>query len=128
MVLSHIAEKLGIWDILAPLTNSINNNNPNNNENNPENDQTRRKRKQATKDEQLAQRLQKEENIRYNKIKTQFENEKRVEKLNQFAKKQRVLYHSKIDDKLIDAVVVGVHFDDGPDRPYYVSLMDVYCI
>jgi hypothetical protein len=35
-----------------------------------------------------------------------------------FAKKQRVFYHNKSTDTMHDAYIVGVHFDDGPDKPY----------
>jgi len=38
-----------------------------------------------------------------------------------FAKKQRVRYHNKLQGRWDDAVIVGVHYDDGPDKPYYVS-------
>lgn len=36
-----------------------------------------------------------------------------------FAKGQHVLYNCKISNKWCDAEVVDVHFDDGPDEPYY---------
>jgi prolyl oligopeptidase PreP (S9A serine peptidase family) len=36
-----------------------------------------------------------------------------------FAKKQRVRYHNKRTNSVCDAVVVGVHYDDGPNNPYY---------
>ena len=35
-----------------------------------------------------------------------------------FAKKQRVFYHNKSTNTMHDAHIVGVHFDDGPDKPY----------
>ena len=38
-----------------------------------------------------------------------------------FVKKQKVRYLHKATDTWHDAVIVGVHFDDGPDKPYYVS-------
>mmetsp|Transcript_10227 Transcript_10227/g.12943 ORF Transcript_10227/g.12943 Transcript_10227/m.12943 type:complete len:149 (-) Transcript_10227:441-887(-) len=101
-MLTHIAEKLGIWDILAPSPTP-----------------TPTQNAQMRQDEKLAHTLQQEEDIRYKKLKTQYDSEQRAEKINQFVKRQRVSYHAKAEDKWIDAVVVGVHFDDGPDRPYY---------
>jgi hypothetical protein len=48
--------------------------------------------------------------------------QKRAEKLAEangvFAKKQRVFYHNKSTSTMHDAYIVGVHFDDGPDKPY----------
>mmetsp|Transcript_6415 Transcript_6415/g.7963 ORF Transcript_6415/g.7963 Transcript_6415/m.7963 type:complete len:153 (+) Transcript_6415:86-544(+) len=104
MVLSHIADKLGLWDVIAP---------------GPSREQITERRKQEEKDRQLANQMQKEEDQRHRRLTAQYESEKNAEKLNQFAKKQRVSYYSKIDDRLIDAVIVGVHLDDGPDKPYY---------
>mmetsp|Transcript_22662 Transcript_22662/g.33460 ORF Transcript_22662/g.33460 Transcript_22662/m.33460 type:complete len:214 (-) Transcript_22662:65-706(-) len=36
-----------------------------------------------------------------------------------FVKGQHVQYDCKISKKWCDATVIGVHFDDGPDEPYY---------
>lgn len=56
---------------------------------------------------------------------TRLEAQKKAEELAEskgvFAKKQRVRYHNKSNNTISDAVVVGVHYDDGPDKPYYVS-------
>ena len=38
-----------------------------------------------------------------------------------FVKNQRVQYLNKLTNSVSDAVIIGVHFDDGPDDPYYVS-------
>lgn len=105
MVFSHIAQKLGIWDILAPLT-----------------EEGRKQQQQQQQDEQFARKLQQQEEERYRRLKTQYDFEQKAEKINQFAKQQRVLYHYKAEDKWFDAVIVGVHLDDGPDKPYYVSI------
>jgi uncharacterized protein with LGFP repeats len=36
-----------------------------------------------------------------------------------FVENQRVRYFFKANDTWYDATIVGVHYDDGPDRPYY---------
>ncbi len=104
MMLSHFAERLGLWDYIAPNSTKP-----------PE------QIRQENQDLSLAQEVQKEEKIKYNRIKTQYDLEQKSMMNKQFAKWQRVKYYSKGDDMYVDAVVVGVHFDDGPDRPYYVS-------
>ena len=65
----------------------------------------------------------------------QYQAEKAAEKHNQFAKNQRVLYKQTngpvVDKQYSDAVIVGVHHDDGPDNPYYVSFFGrevFYCV
>ena len=125
MVFSHIANKLGIWDIVAPVKMSGNENDNDNHSSSSFSspDMKRRRIDQEKQNEQLSRnKVQKEDDERYRRLKSQFEIEQRAEKVNQYVKKQRVLYYSKLEDKWIDAIVVGVHFDDGPDRPYYVSL------
>jgi len=52
-------------------------------------------------------------------LKAQKEEEERSSKVGQFAKKQRVSYHHRATNKRYDAVIIGVHLDDGPDKPYY---------
>jgi len=50
----------------------------------------------------------------------QQEREQKASELDQFAKQQRVRYYHKLSDQWIeDAVVEGVHHDDGPEKPYY---------
>lgn len=111
MVLSHLADRLGLWEYIAPQQ-------PKSKRKTPQQEQ---QEQQENQDAQLAQKIQQEENHRFQRLQTQHELEKKAEEMNQFAKWQRVLYYSKIDDMMIEAVVVGVHFDDGPDKPYYVS-------
>lgn len=36
-----------------------------------------------------------------------------------FVENQRVRYFFKTNETWYDAIIVGVHYDDGPDRPYY---------
>lgn len=107
MVLSHFANKFGLWDIIAP------------------NKVKKSKRQKQQHDEEARQfqlQKQQQEKDKYQKLKIQYEIEQKAEKemKDTFAKKQRVSYYVKADDIWIDAVVVGVHFDDGPDKPYYV--------
>lgn len=46
--------------------------------------------------------------------------EQKASARNQYTKQQRVRYYHKISDQWIgEAVIVGVHYDDGPDKPYY---------
>jgi hypothetical protein len=61
------------------------------------------------------------EKRRISMLTAQKEEEDRSRKIGQFAKKQRVSYHHRGTNKQYDAVIVGVHLDDGPDKPYYVS-------
>ncbi len=109
MVLSHAAEmNMNMQYLVAPGA--------------PSREQIEQRRRQEEDDGRLAKEIQKQEDRRYRRLKAQYESEQNAEKVNQFAKMQRVSYHSKVDDRYIDAVVVGVHLDDGPDKPYYVSL------
>ena len=124
VLLSHLADRFGLWDYIAPPT-TTNNTNTTAKEEEDENQQQQQQQQQKEQDLKLAQKIQLEENIRFQRIQKQYELESKAQQQgrNQFVKWQRVLYHSKIDDNLmIDAVVVGVHFDDGPDQPYYVSM------
>lgn len=61
------------------------------------------------------------EKRRITMLTAQKEEEDRSRKIGQFAKKQRVSYHHRGTNKQYDAFIVGVHLDDGPDKPYYVS-------
>lgn len=102
MFLTKIAEKTGLLNILAPRD---------------------RNRTEEPGDAALAQKLWTEEKILFKRLETQKEKEEEAETRGAFIKQQRVKYHHKASDAYYDAVVVGVHFDDGPDRPYYVSVM-----
>uniref|UniRef100_A0A7S2JSX7 Uncharacterized protein n=1 Tax=Leptocylindrus danicus TaxID=163516 RepID=A0A7S2JSX7_9STRA len=105
---TRMAEKSGLLDFIAP-----------------------RKKKEEEKaqinaDKELARRLQLEEEAkersrrqREREERSQIEREIEAEKKGMFVKKQKVLYYHKSNDKKYYAVIVGVHFDDGPDRPYY---------
>lgn len=116
MFLTKLAEKSGLWDWVAPKQR---NDSKDDCKNVDKKNQTGKGKnnvdKLALKRAEDAKR--KAERIR--KIRTQFELEKTAEKNGVLAKKQRVRYYHKIADTYFPAFVVGVHFDDGPDRPYY---------
>lgn len=53
-------------------------------------------------------------------IQGQREREAKASSIRQYAKQQRVRYFHKLSDQWIEDVVIeGVHYDDGPDKPYY---------
>ena len=51
----------------------------------------------------------------------QEEEERRAEERGMYAKKQRAEYNDRVvgDDVWVSCQIVGVHLDDGPDKPYY---------
>jgi hypothetical protein len=102
MFLTKIAEKTGLLNILAPRNTN---------------------KTEEPGDAALAQKLWKEEKILFKRLETQKEKEEEAATRGAFIKQQRVKYHHKASDAYYDAVIIGVHFDDGPDRPYYVSIM-----
>ena len=75
------------------------------------------------RDEQLARHLQQEEYKRYTRLRSQYDSERAAESKGVLAKGQRVYYivHTETEIKNYEAVVVDVHLDDGPEKPYYVS-------
>lgn len=79
--------------------------------------QEERVKKEASENEDPVYRQRKR------KLDAQWKLEEEAKSRGAFAKKQRVKYYHKTTGKWYDdAHVVGVHFDDGPDKPYYVSL------
>jgi hypothetical protein len=74
-----------------------------------------------TDDEKVAWELQKEEHIRYRALHAQYASEMKAKKIGMLAKRQRVTYFHQPTSQHFEAVVIGVHLDDGPDQPYYVS-------
>ena len=59
--------------------------------------------------------------VKRRRLAAQKKSEEIAESNGVFAKKQRVFYHNKSTDTVHDAYIIGVHFDDGPANPYYVS-------
>ena len=55
-------------------------------------------------------------------LQAQRHREEEATRRNKYCDKQRVRYFYKAANKWYDAVVVGVHYDDGPDKPYYTIL------
>ena len=72
---------------------------------------------QELRQEEEAQRKLKQK-MREEEMQLKLELE--AEKKGLFAKNQNVMYHHKLSDTKYYSQVVGVHFDDGPDKPYYV--------
>lgn len=54
-----------------------------------------------------------------NLLKDQRERERKASEAGHFMKHQRIRYHHKASDEWLDGHVVAVHYDDGPDKPYY---------
>ena len=75
-----------------------------------------------TEDEKCAWKLQMEEHKRYRALHAQYASEMKARKCGMLAERQRVAYLHKPTGQNFEAVVVGVHLDDGPDQPYYVSI------
>ena len=57
--------------------------------------------------------------LRDSSLQAQRVREDQAARVGAFAMKQRVKYHHKATHTFFDAHVVGVHLDDGPDKPYY---------
>lgn len=121
-----LAKKLdGVLDYIAPREES---DDTSEQESNPSN--TRRRRRpdsmsdeQVTSDAAFAKQLQIEEERKEKLLKTQFEDESNALNHGHFCKRQRVMYHLKSKDAFYEAVIVGVHYDDGPNQPYYVRFI-----
>jgi len=77
--------------------------------------------KMAQADYEFARRLQDEEYSRYTRLRSQFDREREAEGRGVFAKKQRVRYNNQSTGTYHLAIVLDVHLDDDPSRPYYVS-------
>ena len=99
-----------IFDVVAPRASE------NDNEDEAMSPQERR-------DESLARQLQDEEDTRLRMLKAQYDAEEQASKHGEFsfAKRQRVSYHHRGSGLNYGAVIIGVHSDDGPEKPYYVS-------
>lgn len=108
MVFTAFLAKIGLLDVLAPNSSAKR----------KEQKLAEARKEQAKKD---ALRLQAEEQRRLaiveERIQTQYQAEKVARERNQFAKNQRVSYTAS--GKMYDAIIVGVHLDDDPDKPYY---------
>ena len=66
---------------------------------------------------------QEQDSLQRKRLEAQFKLEREAEKRGAYVKKQRVKYFHKGSDQWFDhAMVVDVHLDDGPDKPYYVSI------
>lgn len=136
MFLSRLGEKSGLFGILAPRRRkhghaaqeaSIDeneqrqaSNNQDNGDHLPINNTNEPKRAKKVSDARERQQTSQDYIIRKRRLDAQQKAETEAESRGAFCKKQRVKYHNKLLGKWDDAVIVGVHYDDGPDKPYYV--------
>ena len=70
----------------------------------------------------LAQKIVPRAEEQLNKVQiigTQRQREEVASGKGAFVENQRVRYFFKGNETWYDAIIVGVHYDDGPDRPYY---------
>ncbi|KAL7483411.1 hypothetical protein ACHAW6_009066 [Cyclotella cf. meneghiniana] len=91
MVLSKLAEMIGLYDVLAPIH----------------------------RDEDCEPKEVNRVSAKRNRLDAQKKAEEVAATRGVFAKNQRVQYHNKLTNAVSDAVIIGVHLDDGPDNPYY---------
>ncbi len=109
MFLSKLAERTGLFEFLAPIIGGYDNTGES-------------KQQSAEGSNNGHEPFQESEGlVKRRRLDAQKKAEDDAEARGVFAKKQRVRYHNKTTDTVCDAVVVGVHFDDGPEQPYYVS-------
>ena len=111
---SKFAEKIGLYDFLAPS------------------EPRRSKNHSASEDDSttIVQNSSADENrLKRNRLDAQLKAEKDAEARGPkfFAENQRVRYLNKTTNSICDAVVVGVHYDDGPDNPYYTIKYKKQC-
>lgn len=86
----------------------------------PENDDSEKQEERGKKE--APEKEDPEYRQRKRQLDAQWKLEEEAKSRGAFAKKQRVKYYHKPTGKWYeDAYIVGVHFDDGPDKPYYVS-------
>mmetsp|Transcript_7816 Transcript_7816/g.11228 ORF Transcript_7816/g.11228 Transcript_7816/m.11228 type:complete len:174 (-) Transcript_7816:175-696(-) len=121
MVLTYLFEKMGLWDFFAPQNRTSKRQkkeqrkaNENNNDVESATTPGPERHPQQQEDE-----VDPETRIRRMQLNSQREREIQAESRNAYVKKQRVKYHYRAMDSWHDAVILGVHLDDGPDKPYY---------
>ena len=107
---SKFAEKVGLYDILAPISS----------EQRSSSDATD-DRESCTISSSSSSSPDNNERTKRRRLDVQLKAEKDAEARgpNFYAKKQRVRYHNKATNSVCDAYIVGVHYDDGPNHPYY---------
>ena len=132
---------MGLFDFLAPRKDE---NDPNNNNKKKQKKRTRKNRQQRGKRKDPnagGTNIDNDHIVNNNDETKEQDNRKPAAKkakepariplsAGHFVKKQKVQYHHRGTNTFHDATVVGVHYDDGPDKPYYVSVLidkDVLC-
>jgi hypothetical protein len=114
---TRIAENLGLFDIMAPrkkteVKGAANRGGRGKNTTNAAKDaETQQEPSETDEERQLG--------LKKAALQSQKEKEKQAESMGSFVKKQRVKYLHKATEQWFDAHIIGVHFDDGPDKPYY---------
>mmetsp|Transcript_3881 Transcript_3881/g.6420 ORF Transcript_3881/g.6420 Transcript_3881/m.6420 type:complete len:156 (-) Transcript_3881:149-616(-) len=111
---SKFAEKIGLYDFLAPS-------------------EPRRSKKNSASEHDSTTTVQNgsadEKRLKRKRLDVQLKAEKDAETRGPkfFAENQRVRYLNKTTNSTCDAVIVGVHYDDGPDNPYYTIKYKKQC-
>lgn len=127
---TRLAEKLGILDVVAPRgedsSTTIETSSPKNNRKRRKMTRSERQQEQEKIDAEMAKELQSQFDRMNRMLEAQKKEEERAANYGKFAKKQRVSYHHRANDTYYEAVIVGVHLDDGPDKPYYVSNFSIF--
>lgn len=130
MFLSRLAERSGLFGILAPRrskdTNKKDKNGDADEGKSNDNSQDEAVPVDTSGDDEPQEQESQEAILRKRRLDYQQKMENEAESRGAFCKKQRVKYHNRIQDTWYDAVIVGVHFDDGPDNPYYVSILPAF--
>eukprot|EP00568_Trieres_chinensis_P002263 CAMPEP_0183295164 /NCGR_PEP_ID=MMETSP0160_2-20130417/3223_1 /TAXON_ID=2839 ORGANISM="Odontella Sinensis, Strain Grunow 1884" /NCGR_SAMPLE_ID=MMETSP0160_2 /ASSEMBLY_ACC=CAM_ASM_000250 /LENGTH=161 /DNA_ID=CAMNT_0025456597 /DNA_START=110 /DNA_END=592 /DNA_ORIENTATION=+ len=122
MFLSKIANKIGLFDVLAPRKKKENEHRKVSDPKTPASVGSF----DASGEEIVTSVSGNDpyDDNRRRRLRAQIDAEDAALALGVFAKKQRVKYHHKATNKFYDAVIVGVHLDDGPDKPYYTITYD----
>ena len=108
---SKFAEKVGLYDILAPISSKQRSSS----------DTTDDRESCAISNNNNSSDNDNDELTKRRRLDVQLKAEKDAEARgsNFYAKRQRVRYHNKATNSVCDAYIVGVHYDDGPNHPYY---------
>jgi hypothetical protein len=115
MFLSRLAERSGLMDFIAPRRSKDEKENTPSVNNEQADHCAKYEEKKSNNEDPL-------ETQRKRRLDAQRKLEAEAESRGAFAKKQRVEYYHKATGTWYDdAHIVDVHFDDGPDKPYYVS-------
>jgi hypothetical protein len=115
---TRIAENLGLFDIMAPrkkteVKGAANRGGRGKNTTNDAKAAKPQQQEPVETDEERVLRM------KQSALQSQEEKERQAEMMGLFVKKQRVRYLHKATEQWFEAHIIGVHLDDGPDKPYY---------